>query len=83
MPDPTLSGARGRDCARFGVADGRAQVFDALIVAIGGHHDPRRILVDHCKDVVILVGQVGQSLPVHHRDLDRSQPDGVAVRCRV
>ncbi len=47
---------------------------------VGRDHDAARIGVDQREDGIVLIGQLGQALMVHHGDLDRHDAERVAVR---
>ena len=79
MPDAALARAGRLQLAGRRRLDGVGQVLDRLVGAAGRHLDAGRVLVHEGERRVAVRLQLGEALPVHHRDLDRDDAERVAV----
>jgi hypothetical protein len=82
VPDAALAGARRLELAGVRLDRGD-EVGDGLVRRVGAHLQAGRVGVDEADRRVRRARDLGEALPVHHADLDRDQPDRVAVGSRA
>jgi len=81
VPDAPLRGTRRLELPRIRL-DRLHQVAERLVRRVRAHLHAGRIEVDQAKRREGGARQIGESLVVHHRDLDGDDADRVAVRRR-
>ena len=79
MPDAALAGARCLELAGRRRLDGVGKLLHRLVRRVRFDLDAGRILVHQGKRRVAPRRELGQPLPMHHRDLDRDDAERVAV----
>jgi hypothetical protein len=82
VPDAALACARGLELAGGRRFDRVGEVLDGLVRRVRLDLDARRIFVHQRQRRVVFRRQLGQALPVHHRDFHGDDAERVAIRLR-